>query len=49
VPGDTGPTGPAGPPGPPGLIECPDGYTLTSVPINTPGGQVLLFGCLTAG
>src|SRR5262245_118473 len=53
-PGPVGPRGPAGAPGPkgdkgdkgePGGTTCPDGWTLTNVIINHPGGHTTLLAC----
>lgn len=44
--GDTGAQGPRGEPGPAGL-QCPNGFHAGTLPINTPGGQVTVFTCLS--
>lgn len=43
--GATGPTGPQGPIGPPGVPQPPLPCNWTFVTINSPGGQVTLWGC----
>jgi hypothetical protein len=43
--GPAGPPGERGPAGPSGRTECPNGYTLTNVVVNHPGGQLTLLAC----
>lgn len=52
---EEGPPGPAGPPGPkgdkgdPGGTTCPTGYVFGKLTINHPGGQTVIFTCMTPG
>jgi len=45
--GPIGPPGPPGPTGPAGGVECPDGFTLSNVVFNAPGGhQTTIVACV---
>ncbi len=44
--GPIGPAGPAGPAGSSGAATCPAGFTARTFTLNTPGGQLVLFGCV---
>lgn len=49
IQGPIGPPGPKGEQGPPGDFQCPTGYTLSDLVLNSPKGHVTLLTCIKDG